>query len=1068
MARVIRAMKKYTIDTSGGPPTADFGPDAAAAQGAMGVQLGDEGKPGTSGRPGSNGLAAGNILLCAAQFEMTGGLNLLANGGAGGAGESGGRGGDGHRGEDGINSETMRSVADVINKNLPEAGKPGGRGGHGGDAGKGGDGGDGGSITVRYVISRDQSQIAMKADAGAPGQPGKPGAGGGGGAGGAGGSFNTLSSQMGQGMRTTKVNALGGSNGATGDAGRSADSSHPGNPGQLGDKNCKAPTSATYDIFRGDWSVKKIEAKKVNYYKPRIGWPDKIKLPARTIGVIDGYTPFPLSAGKLALHKARMHALTAGRDGIGEVVAILTWLLQVAPGAAWYAALRSAVVDAPDAFDQFCAKEPHWAEAVSINPGLDKEYEGYTRQLNDFLKFRDVMEQKSTEWIAFANTITVQFTRITQGLDYFGHPWNWTPLVPLGEYMKEGKRLIENARRLEDVYKEYTKVVKKQQEAQATFNNAVQAGQAGKAEAGNALEKLIADRAIINSDLGTLQKAVLEQEQKLADEAKEFVEVLRKELDAESVAKLFDLIKNGVSLVADVAKIVMAPELSAALGTLSTEAAALEKIKKDGYEADDEDNGAGKKEKKGKDDKKGKGDKKEKDKKDKEVDLGKLFGSLTDIWKKGVTVVDNFNDLNDLGKQYQEAAKKYGFGNALLVMSREEFDEKLESVYKKVPKDAEKYKKIFSDYKSMVESYQRKYQELLVSFINEVSIGTDIIGMEAEITSLAQKMRDSADPGLPEFRTYIYGLYNGAKIMLLDFIYQEYQALRYAALSDDALVLRGDTTVAELENAHTTAYNQMLSALNDRDTPVQKFKRLTIELRRESFPEQFAKLEAGEKAVFALSWSNPVVREQLGAYAAITVEQCRVHLPLARAKKGQVHVEISHAGAATIIDSHGRMRDFQHQPTKIYYEYKVEVSKSRKEEEETGDDDYVFNHGTEKSFKRMVIEHMSPVTGGYIGGSDEHDRQRIMISPLAVWTIEVPKKINDAPVNKGVDCSKIEQIFIHFAGRNQAWAVKSARRLKAGSPVAGAPAVSDDPSWKDKAEEAKVMMGGRGDHWVVL
>ena len=182
-ARIIRARKSASIDTSGGAPDIDHPPGDAAPTGEFHQELGSNGGPGGDGAAGTDGHAAGAISLFAERYELGGELRLVANGGVGGRGQNGGKGGDGHQGAPG--EETSAILPDPFihyPEKYPSDGRNGGNGGAGGRAGKSGNGGAGGQITVRYVVARDEKLIRMQCDAGKPGEVAAAGKGGGWGA----------------------------------------------------------------------------------------------------------------------------------------------------------------------------------------------------------------------------------------------------------------------------------------------------------------------------------------------------------------------------------------------------------------------------------------------------------------------------------------------------------------------------------------------------------------------------------------------------------------------------------------------------------------------------------------------------------------------------------------------------------------------------------------------------------------------------------------------------------------------------------------------------------------------
>ncbi len=715
-----------------------------------------------------------------------------------------------------------------------------------------------------------------------------------------------------------------------------------------------------YEAFRGGVHILNIPGCKA----ATDSWDrNKIKIPARVVASADIGALGTPAQRRLALHKAKLAYFTGGPGNIDIAVALFTWLLRVVPGPAWYASLDGSGIEAVDAFDKFRKSTDRWAGFVKNNGELAAQHERYDAMLKTFYNLKPQLTANADQWSALANSVAVQVTRLAQGLDYFGHPWNWTPVVPVDAYKTEGDRLLAAARRAEDLYNKFAALDKDQAKRKQVMQGAINDSDGKVAEIEAQIAAKITARLAVTTELDELKADLLVQEKKLQDEALVFVTKLREELQSESLAAMFTLLKDGIGLVTDVAKLVMSDGLSAAIGTLSTDTKAVTDNNKD------------------KDKDKDKGDGKD-DKKD--PDWGDLFGSLSGVWDKGVVVLKDFQKLSDIEKQSREAQKTYGFGNAIIMLSRDEFDKKLEPVFDKMGDEGKIYKKIFGLYRDAVENYQGKFKQQLILAIDEIKLRNELAGLKSDSEALRQKLAANIDPGLSDFRIYIYGIYTDAKAALLEFIYQEYQALRYGALIEDRMVLKGDSTVVELESAHMKVSTRLIDAYNSLETPAQTFTRLTVVLTRETFPQQFQKLAEGGKAIFPLSWDNPVVVDKLHDYAHILVSSCRIHLPLARKAKtsGDVHVLVMHSGQSAIFDSKGKRWDFSHVITSIYYDYNVESKEQKKEVKPTSDSDYVYNTRIKKTVGyKYNVEHMTDKGGGTFCPQDK----RIKISPLAVW-----------------------------------------------------------------------------------
>jgi hypothetical protein len=939
-ARVISSDGEVIINTSGNKSSQHFNPDESAESGDNGKMKGSSGTDGKPGSSGGVGQTAGNITLAAEKFELGGRLRLIANGGQGGRGQNGGDGGTGANGPDGNDGRINR----FSSNDDPTDGGSAGNGGNGGSAGKSGDGGNGGDIFVGFVVSAKEQLITMESRPGQAGEQASPGRGKDGGKGGTGGREIIVKYITGY-MTTMKDEKLGdkrrpsGRDGTKGNDGSWAGPAADGKPGRCGPNGDGSPTAIDYKRLYGGFEA------------------------GAALASFDSRLAGSLEQKTLTLNKAGNAYLASSEDKIEEAAELLVWLLKTIPDAGWFDEIREITGDENDG------------------------------KFKAFADFRDRILPVSLQWLALRNKVSILIAQLSQGLDYFGHPWNWIPLMPLERYVSMGSALIDSAQQAESLYMNYLEFKDKKDSQVGVIRKAMESSEQKIAEMEKRKEELVGQRRQLKATADAMLKDIEKKETYLQQKSTEFVDALKKALEMESMKAALDLVVTGVALVTNVAPVVGALKAGGAL------ASAVSNLVSEGKTIVIDEEGK---------DKKTIG----KEKKAQEKELSKSLDSVKKTASAGYALWKQGGGLIDLAKQQSQAQGQFGYSSTLMTMSREDFEEMIQPVFNKVPAKAAEYRKAFYDFMNVVEDYQRKLQAYKAFYLEDEKLTAEITGLRSEKDRISQTLGDQSSPSLPLFHTYILGLYNRAKLDLIDFLYQEYQAFRYLTLKNERFPKIEDSHVAELSRIHANIILKLTKVLNEAEGPVQPYKNVKFIFSEESFPEQFNSLRESGEAVFSLSLDNKLIRDKIGGKAHMTVSSCHIHLPGARDTEGDVYVKYMHSGSSTFLDPYAERHDFIHLRSEGFYEYEVK-----------------FEGGAASQGSKG--EKFESKFGGAIG--DGHNR--IMPGLLSVWTIKVPR-VDPAniPLNEGVDLSKVKRIEMTIEGKAEAYAEKApSNRLRVGA-----------------------------------
>lgn len=840
-------------------------------------------------------------------------------------GSNGGRGQDGGDGMNGRDGENGRDAEThwFSSDDSSEPGKDGGNGGKAGNAGRSGNGGNAGHIFVGYVTGCAEQKITMESQPGVAGAPTRPGKFGAGAKGGIGGrKFKVVTG------RTTAVKIVSqerepsGSNGKDGDPGIYAANAVDGLPANTG----------VFQLQYGQFYGMKEDRTEI--------YTDFSTLD------LESSLSASLERQMLTLNKAGLAYLTGSEEKLEESAILLNWLQETTPDDSWFDAVRA---------------------------------------LDSYSSFQKSVLDTSIQWLSLRNKAIILLSQLGQGLDYFGHPWNWVPLMPLDKYQDLGSNLINAAQQAETLYLDYIKADNDQRGRVKILKDAIAVAENRINDLEDQRQKSIVDGERLVSEAGELYESILSNEKNLQNVAEEFVEELRSKLAMDSLKATFDLVVNGVALVTNVT-----PALTA-LKTGGAIASAVSNYWNTGKTIVIDDTF--------------KSDKTvAKEKKEKEEELSKSLKNVSTVFSSGLGVLKSGAELVDLLGQIEEARDSFGYSSSMLTMSREQFDDMLKPVYGKMPEDkVDGYRKAFNQYLNVVEGYQNKTQSIKAKHLEEARLFAEMEQRRADEDRIKQAIGDDLDASLPLFHTYILDLYNGLKLSLTDFLYQEYQAYRYLVLSKDLFPLIRDSHVAELSRIHAEITVKLKDALNASENPVQPFKNVTIIFNEESFPEQFGALREHKPAFFPLSIDNQLIREKIAGKAHMMVSDCHVQLPGARHTTGSIHTEYTHYGHSTFLNLYGERFDFVHNKSHGFYEYEVTPEEGK--------------GITGESAEKIINQ-----SGGAVGDGNT----RIMPGLLSLWSIEVPlEDRSGCKLNEGVNLSDVKKIVMTLAGKAEAYAPKT-------------------------------------------
>lgn len=509
-ARIIRTEGDSVIETSGKEAALGYSGERAAPH-QPNTQPGDNGQAGTDGGHGLRGQDAGSLTLVAQKLDLSkGGLTLRANGANGQNGQHGGAGSDGVKGKDGDKKEDFWGAYKNGTK-----GQNGGKGGDGGLGGNAGRGGSGGVITVCTVEPVDANRLMMVANAGSDGQPGTGGAAGVGMPGGKGGTtWKSVEKSFWEKLFTSSASRhklVDGPDEPDGDNGKNGEDGTEGTlVGSLAVAgSCSIGTLVAQD-FLGRLTVTGSGTTIEDY-------------------AAQSYLAPNLDQLYLAMGKAKRLYLSAeGRKSFEETLELLAWIYYVTPTSE-ESQQRLALARQVAAMQIDPAVLNPQGMTQGVNAEDDRRLET-GRRLRELTGFARHCVAEAAEGEALHIRAGVLLCQLSEGLDFYGHAWNWAPIIQIDPLVEHANRLISAAQSVESLFLGYQQKAAEQDKWQAQMNATLDEHEKLVREAGPALTQAIEERQRIEQDYPMLARDVFAKEAELRAACDAFLQDLKQAL----------------------------------------------------------------------------------------------------------------------------------------------------------------------------------------------------------------------------------------------------------------------------------------------------------------------------------------------------------------------------------------------------------------------------------------------------------------------------------------------------------------------------------------------------------
>jgi len=517
----------------------------------------------------------------------------------------------------------------------------------------------------------------------------------------------------------------------------------------------------------------------------------------------------------------------------------------------------------------------------------------------------------SAEWDALRERTLVFLSRYSLGLDYYGFPRNYVPLVSYGFYKANVPILLDIAEKVESNYLQYRASATLIEDKIRALRESIREAQNLVVSLRNQDNSLLTTQEGLNKDIVTLNETVLELQSQF-DKAKDAF------IKAATQPKDFTFLEV-VQIISAI--IVMYENAAAGISMLANVFSGAQ-------------------------------DKEIQDQLDKSK-------SDTPLWIKKLEVAGSqgSNYLDSIMGAYARVKSLVDSKQAKLVVFKNDFEKEIEP-YLNLPA-AREYRELVRAFVDVSSTLGQKVLDLNAVLLERRRVAAEILQTEESIKRYNNTVADTKDPSVIELSEIMASIYAQSITSLLRTIYQERRALEYFALAPKPLrlpVLSSST----LKALHQNTVTSELDARNNRTRADQLLmgRRVVlsvdgiaggIDSAKVALGQQFTDFKNPQSATFgklAFTFSQGLVIPGMPSNAvAVTAKQVDIQIPGMKTSDSFAKVTLVHSGKSYFRDMDGNGIEFSHgiRSTTIVYSLQTGKAATRLDDNLGGkENEYVF------------------------------------------------------------------------------------------------------------------------------
>lgn len=394
-------------------------------------------------------------------------------------------------------------------------------------------------------------------------------------------------------------------------------------------------------------------------------------------------------------------------------------------------------------------------------------------------------------------------------------------------------------------------------------------------------------------------------------------------------------------------------------------------------------------------------------------------------------IATEVQNLQKLFKGLEESNEKLSFDAIKLAMTTDTYNELFNQFAKYADAGLlKRFKQTINKFEQLAGKRNNLQLEYTALFIKMQELVASGILVNQEIAVSKENIAVNENPMIRQMILFWQNVYDYFRDLLLDNVYEEFQAYRYASLSDASFsvvsfshYLTDNTSSLDqtgLSETLTTAkkldqlyINQNLSFIELLHNRVYE---MAIRAREGKFGSHailegeagqivFKKTADNELFLFEKDYAVGVfmISDDVANFnkrAHLSFSELRVFLPGIRTENGRVSLKIRHGGQVSVKDKKGKSHSYLHDiPNIVDYEYKA------------------FDASREKDMsiidrRKIVYQDERDIYVDYITNSLGNDDIYIELNPCTQWNVYI--SANDNP---GINLATINEVIFQFKAR---------------------------------------------------
>jgi len=255
-----------------------------------------------------------------------------------------------------------------------------------------------------------------------------------------------------------------------------------------------------------------------------------------------------------------------------------------------------------------------------------------------------------------------------------------------------------------------------------------------------------------------------------------------------------------------------------------------------------------------------------------------------------------------------------------LVLKQEEFDKAVQP-YLDMP-EADDYKVQVNDYIGLAQSRSAKLIEYTNALVQYKTVSAKIARKQLEVKRIQANIAAQNIPGLIVYRNFLFSLYQDFKGLCLQYLYQENRAFIYWSQTPSPFKIVDDSFIG-LDVFHSNLKAAIIKQINVYSQPSQPIDDVKYTLRAtgsNARPEQFENFRTSNSLSFQITPDSSMF---LG-WSNVLLTNFQIFIPdVVMPTTGNLYIRLWHHGRVFVVNPDGVQSDFTHNQVLSIYEYTI-------------------------------------------------------------------------------------------------------------------------------------------------